>query len=171
MKLLIVGICHRYQYAESCDTTPPVRSRLERWRQYIDRFIAYKNIEAVLEEYFLPNDPDYLRSIARSLALNKEICYRMCDPLPCERKKYGFVPEDRYLRPTELDNFREERWLEAALQMPTKNAMLICGAEHTQSMFRRCAMNTVSAEMLEPDWVKRDEQEWGVIDPCCDRLP
>lgn len=171
MKLLVVGICHRYQYTESSGTTPPVRSRLERWRQFIDRSIGKNNVDVIFEEYYLPNDPDYLRSIARSSALDKKICYRMCDPLPCEREKYGFKRDDRSHRPRELDNFREERWLEEMLQMSPKNALLICGAEHIQSILKRCAMNEVSAEILEPDWVKRDEQEWGVIDPSCDRLP
>lgn len=145
--IYLLAVSHDFQSGKDKNLS----SKLEK---FVETFVEEQKIDVIAEEWSkdASGQNGFDKSVLESLASSLLVEYKGCDPTVEERKKHGYVfnerkpaPDDSFdyplklanwqKRKNEIDHKRELFWLKKLepLKANEKNILFVCGAMHLSS--------------------------------------
>jgi hypothetical protein len=148
--IYLIGVNHALQH----DGNPPhggpsmeiLRSLRQEFSHYLKEIILSLNLNCIAEEF----NEDALqmscasKSIAKSVALDLDICHLYCDPDKSERLSLGIVNTGQ----SEDFSKREKYWLTVIQSNNVGDTLFLCGADHVKSFHNLLAEHEYKSKVV-----------------------
>ena len=161
MTVYIVGTDHEMQHdAPSHRTAPDKVQRARReFQTYLCTLVDRLKIQVIAEEFSQEAlNGRHAESTVRPVADKLGIEHRFCDPNVAEREELGlphpFLDHRKEREMPQLNQIREQNWLDRLSDVLHRDIIFICGAKHVHTFFELIRSKGISATVEREHFAK-----------------
>jgi hypothetical protein len=165
--IYLVGTCHSVQ-CRWPGAGPTLAPRISRFQSYIAKCVEEQSVVAAAEEsngdVEARNGPSIVRLFAEGL--RPPMQYIACE-MPVDQRLVRGIPTDAaFVSDVELANHfpaREDFWIDCIREKAQASILLVCGANHVETVPARLANNGIARRVLCADWCASDDLANGEV--------